>query len=70
MQLFKTYIQRATEEGRLLVAYFTATWCPPSNNFVKITSLFKSVSFVTVDANKGRDGYEFTSVTSMPTFKM
>ena len=57
-----------------MVAYFTATWCPPSNNFkprfVKITSLFKSVSFVTVDADKGRDVYEFTSVTSIPSFKM
>ncbi|XP_059661312.1 thioredoxin-like protein CXXS1 [Cornus florida] len=66
------YVTQATNQGRPIVAHFTASWCMPSvamNPFLEeLASTYQDVLFLTVDVDDVKEVAAKFEVKAMPTF--
>lgn len=69
---FETKLNAATRALRLVILYFTATWCGPcrfiSPLFTNLASKCTKVVFLKVDIDEARDVATRWNIGSVPTF--
>ncbi|GAY49536.1 hypothetical protein CUMW_119890, partial [Citrus unshiu] len=69
---FETKLNAATRALRLVILYFTATWCGPcrfiSPLFTNLASKYTKVVFLKVDIDEARDVATRWNIGSVPTF--
>ncbi|KAJ8549696.1 hypothetical protein K7X08_033403 [Anisodus acutangulus] len=66
------HVNQATIQGCPIVAHFTAVWCIPSvamNPFMEeFSSMYKNISFLTIDMDDVKEVASKYEVKAMPTF--
>ncbi|KHG03252.1 TPR repeat-containing thioredoxin TDX -like protein [Gossypium arboreum] len=65
-------LNAATRTSRLMILYFTATWCGPcrfiSPLYTSLAAKYAKVVFLKVDIDEGRDVAARWNISSVPTF--
>lgn len=68
----ETKLNAATRTSRLVILYFTATWCGPcrfiSPLYTSLAAKYAKVVFLKVDIDEGRDVAARWNISSVPTF--
>ncbi|XP_022725958.1 TPR repeat-containing thioredoxin TDX [Durio zibethinus] len=68
----ETKLNAATRTSRLVILYFTATWCGPcrfiSPLYTSLAAKYSKVVFLKVDIDAGRDVAACWNISSVPTF--
>ncbi|KAM1123805.1 hypothetical protein EV1_005084 [Malus domestica] len=74
VETWDSHVSQATNQGRPIIAHFTASWCMPSvamnSFFEEIASDYPDVLFLTVDVDEVKEVATRLEIKAMPTFSL